>query len=160
QSAAELFGQFLPQRVFVQPASVPVVPSPRYLFQHAGRFWQAIFAGAPEFVIEDTLGAKSLYYLLHRPNEVIAAFDLVVAITPEKGTARDRNSIQRNLDPETMRQYLRELNKLRALREEAEDSRNYVDVERLDGEIEAIENELTKSGNPSDTGERSRGNVR
>lgn len=160
QSAAEMFGQFLPQKSTTLPASVPVVPAVRYLFQHAGRAWKVVFDGGPEFLVEDTLGAKYLNYLLHRPNEAISAFDLEVAITPDKGTSRDKNSIQRNLDPETMRQYLRELNKLRALRDEAEESRNYVDIERLDGEIEAIENELTKSGTPADTGERARGNVR
>ncbi|MFN7137735.1 MAG: hypothetical protein ACK4UN_00170 [Limisphaerales bacterium] len=160
QSAAELFGQFLPQRSFAQPANGPVAPAARYRFEHAGSFWKVVFDGSPEFVIEDTLGAKYLNYLLHRPNEVISAFDLEVAITPEKGLARKRNSIQRDLDPETMRQYLRELDKLRALRDQAEDFRNFVEIARLDEEIEAIEKELTKNGSPADTGERARGNVR
>ncbi len=159
RSTADLFGQFQSQRTFAQPAGVPVLPSPRYLFQHAGSFWKVVFDGGPEFVIEDTLGAKYLNYLLHRPNEGISAFDLEVAITPEKAKVRAKDSIQRKLDPEAARQYLRELTKLRAQRDEAVQDGDLGEAERLDDDIESIEAELKNGGAPADTGERARSNV-
>ena len=58
-----------------------------------------------------------------------------------------------------MKDYLRQLNKLRARREKATDDGDQAEVDRLDGEIGTIEAELKKNGQASDAGERARGNV-
>src|SRR5215510_8898346 len=60
----------------------------RFMFRKAGSHWLVVFDGRGEFHLEDTLGARYLDYLLHHPNEAIAAFDLEVAICPEKAEAR------------------------------------------------------------------------
>jgi hypothetical protein len=65
------------------------------LFRRAGRCWLVRFEGGEEFILEDTLGARYLWYLLHHSGETIAAFDLEVAIQPAKAEARSRNSIQK-----------------------------------------------------------------
>jgi hypothetical protein len=45
------------------------------------------------------LPPSTLNPLLHHPNEPISAFELEVAISPEKGEARATNSIQAESDP-------------------------------------------------------------
>jgi hypothetical protein len=132
---------------------------PRDLFQKAGSFWKIVFDGGEEFFIDDTLGAKYLNFLLHHPNEVISAYDLELAIQPEKATARQKNSVQGNLDTEAVKNYLRELNKLRAKRESAASEGNNTEVGQLDAEISDIETELKRKGTSGDVGERARGNV-
>jgi hypothetical protein len=51
-------------------------------------------------------------YHLHRPNQPISAFDLEVAVSPEKGEARARNSIQPESDARALAQYWEELGRL------------------------------------------------
>ena len=131
----------------------------RFVFRRAGSRWRVIFDGTLEFNLEDTLGARYLDYLLHHPNQVISAFDLEVAVRPEKAGARSRNSIQRGAEAETARAYLRELTRLTAEREEASESGELAEVDRLDREIEAFEEALRSSGLTGDTGERARSNV-
>jgi len=118
-----------------------------------------VFAGSPEFHLEDTLGARYLDYLLHHPNEPISAFHLEVKITPEKGEARSKDSIQESADLDTIRSCLREIDELRGRRERAADEGRQDEIERLDEEIGQIEAALKKGGMAADTGERARSNV-
>ena len=156
-TAGELFTPYLPGDVRQRNEDEP--PAARNLFRKAGSVWRVVFDGCPEFHIEDTLGAKYLDYLLHQPNQPILPFDLEVAATPEKGKARDKDSIQKGIDGDAVREYLRELEGLRAERDEAAEDGNQVETERLDHDIEAIGKELKRRGQSVDTGERARGNV-
>ncbi len=133
----------------------------RNVFRRAGSHWDVRFAGGPAFHLEDTVGARYLDYLLHHRGEVIAAFDLEVAIAPEKAQARARDSIQVQLDPETVRCYLRELTRLRAEREIAAEAGDVARADQLDADIEAVEVALQAKGRDTgDAGERARNNVR
>lgn len=132
---------------------------PRYLFRQAGSMWDVAFEGSGVFHLPNTLGAKYVDYLLHHPGEVISAFDLETTITPAKANARSRNTVQRNVDPESIRGYLRELDKLRTQRDRAEAEGEQQEVVLLDEEIATIEAALTKGGIAADTGEQARGNV-
>lgn len=135
------------------------VATARFVFRKNGRHWGVVFDGGAEFSLENTLGARYLDYLLHHPNEPISAYDLEVAIQPEKASVRPKDSIQTKLDPDAVRQYLRELSRLRSQREGADKDGDLGEVDRLDGEIDALEQAL-KGGNESgDAGERARGNV-
>jgi hypothetical protein len=131
----------------------------RCVFRRAGRYWLVRFDGGEEFILEDTLGARYLWYLLHHAGETIAAFDLEVAIQPEKAEARSRDSIQDEADPEATRTYLRELSRLREEREEAAECGRLAEADRLDGEIEALESALRGGCQISDAGERARSNI-
>jgi hypothetical protein len=51
----------------------------------------------------------------------ISAFDLEVAVQPEKGEARSRNSIQPESDARALGEYRQELRRLQAERQEAGD---------------------------------------
>ena len=151
------------KRQDVEPVKTGLVKSagcarPRCEFQRVGRMWRVVYGGG-EFLLEDTLGARYLDYLLHHPNVPVSAFDLEVAITPEKGRARDRQSIQLGLDEGSVREYLRELERLRAERDQAEDAGDCGQAERLEKDIAAIEAELKSGGRSVDPGERARGNV-
>ncbi len=130
----------------------------RFVFQRDGRHWTVIFDGA-EFVLENTLGARYLDYLLHHPAEAITAYDLEVTISPEKAKVRTKNTIQNDLDPDTIRSYLREVDGLRDKRAQAAEEGHQSEVDRLDDEIGQIEAALKKGGIAADTGERARGNV-
>jgi hypothetical protein len=134
--------------------------APAYVFQWTGRDWKVVFAGAEPFYLPDTLGAKYVDYLLHDPNVPISAFDLEVKITPEKGEARSRNSIQAKSDPQAVREYRRELRRLQAQEKLARLAGKQAEVERLEGEIKALEAALKGIGSATDTGERARSNVR
>ena len=132
----------------------------QFVFRRAGSNWRVVFDGGVEFFMEDALGARYLDYLLHRPNEPISSFDLEVAVRPEKGEARRRDSIETKLDPDSARTYLRELNRLRGEREEAEKAGDAGEAERLDVEIEGLEQALKQGAITGDAGERARDNVR
>lgn len=134
--------------------------APRFVFRHAGDKWIVIFDGSPEFFVNDTLGARYLDWLLHHPNREISALELEQEIAPEKAKARTRETFDDGLDGDTIRSYLRDLDRLRNLRDEAHDSADLGEVNRLDGEIEAIESELKKRGRSRDAGEKARDNVR
>jgi uncharacterized protein YhaN len=67
--------------------------------------------------------------------------------------------VQQTLDADAVRDYLRQLDRLRGRRDEAADDGDLAAVDRLDDEMEAIESELRKNGQAPDAGERSRGNV-
>jgi hypothetical protein len=136
------------------------VAEPRFVFRRTSRLWEVIFAGGGRFHLENTLGARYLDYLLHHPNDPISAFDLEVAIEPEKGEARARTSIQPTIDPRARREYERALGKLRADQESAQEAEERAEVSRLDGEIEALELALNERGGTENTDERARGNVR
>jgi hypothetical protein len=131
----------------------------RYEFHRKGRLWNIVFDGGQPFNVKDTLGIRYLDYLLHRPNELISAFDLEVAITPEKGEARALNSIQPPLDGQARREYRQTLRTLQAAREQAQATGNSSNVSRLAGEIEALESALKERGGAADAGERARLNV-
>jgi hypothetical protein len=89
----------------------------------------------------------------------ISAFELEVAVQPEKGEARSRNSIQPQSDPRARREYGQALRRLQAEREEARTAGELEEMARLAGEIEALEAALKGVG-AADTGERARINVR
>jgi hypothetical protein len=133
----------------------------RNVFRRAGSHWDVRFAGGPAFHLEDTVGARYLDYLLHRRGEVITAFDLEVAIAPEKAQVRARDSIQAQLDPETVRSYLHALTRLRAEREMAAEAGDMARADQLDADLEAVEVALQAQGRATgDAGERARNNVR
>lgn len=135
--------------------------APRYLFRRAGSHWDVLLHGGERFHVEDSAGARYAHFMLRRPGEVISAFDLEVAICPEKANARSRDSIQTQLDPETVRSYLRELARLRGEREAAVERGDLARGEQLDEEIAAVEGALHASGRETgDAGERARNNVR
>jgi len=88
-------------------------------------------------------------------------FDLELAINPDKGQARDPNSIQKAVDSQTKREAREELQVLQAELEEAAAQGLIAKVNRLQGEIAKLmavvgSNRLLDS----DTGERARNNVR
>jgi hypothetical protein len=140
-------------------ARVAAAPGrPMYAFRKVGGHWRMIWQGE-EFFLEDTLGARYLDYLLHHPNEAIEAHDLEVAIEPAKGLARARDSVQVGVDREALRDYLRELGKLRGQREDARSEGNDVEVQQLDEEIAGLEVAIKRGARTVDTGERARGNV-
>jgi hypothetical protein len=130
----------------------------RFVFQKSGSQWRVVFEGE-DFYMEDTLGARYLDYLLHHPNVAISAFDLEVAVRPEKAKARCRNSMQSETDPVAMRAYLRELTRLRAERDGAAAEARSDEVERIDSDIEQVETAIQSASGGSDSGERARGNV-
>jgi hypothetical protein len=135
------------------------VERPRFSFRPAGSHCEVVFEGSDPFYVRNNLGARYLDYLLHHPNEVISAYDLEVLVQPEKAGARSRNSIQEKLDAETVKSYLRELNRLRGEREEAEECGERVEVDRLDAEIGTLEEALEGGGVSGDASERARCNV-
>jgi hypothetical protein len=131
-----------------------------HVFRWTGRDWEVVFGGAAPFYLEDTLGSKYLNYLLHHPNEPIAAFDLEVAIMPEKGQARARDSIQPESDPQAKAQYRQALHQLQARREKAEAAGDAEQAERLAADMRKIAAVLGGNSVAGDTGERARNNVR
>jgi hypothetical protein len=133
---------------------------PLNVFRWTGRDWVVMFGGAEPFYLEDTLGSKYLNYLLHHPNEPISAFDLEVAIMPEKGEARARDSIQPGSDARALAEYREELLRLQAKRRELETAGDADGLERLDNEVAALEAALAGSNGAADTGKRAFDNVR
>jgi hypothetical protein len=131
-----------------------------YVFRWTGRDWEVIFGGGKPFYLEDTLGARYLNYLLHHPNEPISAFDLEVAIMPEKGEARARDSIQPGSDARALGEYREELRRLRTERQQAEAAGEQGELEHLDCEAAALELGLKGGRGRADTGERAFDNVR
>ena len=131
-----------------------------YAFRFTGRDWKVVFDGGEPFYLPDTLGAPYLDYLLHRPNEPISAFDLEVAVSPEKGEVRARNSIQPESDARALAQYREELRQLQAKRKELEAAGDAHALEHLDHEVTALETALTGSDHSADTGSRAFDNVR
>ena len=130
-----------------------------YLFRWTGRDWEVVLGGGRAFHLPNVLGSRYVNYLLHEPNVPISAFDLEVAVQPEKGEARSRNSIQPESDARALREYAQELRRLQESRERAQAAGNPEEVERLEGEIEAVEAALQGSS-AADTGRRARDNVR
>ena len=139
------------------PAGTP--GGPAYVFRRAGRRWEVVWCGGRAFRLRHTLGARYLNYLLHKPNEPIHAFDLEVAVQPEKGEARGRDSFQPESDPKAMREYRQDLERLQAERAAARRAGDGTEVEWLEGELEAMKSAL-KGGGVADTGERAFDNVR
>jgi hypothetical protein len=133
---------------------------PAWVFRWTGRDWKVVFDGGEPFYLPDTLGAPYLDYLLHRPNEPISAFDLEVAVSPEKGEVRSRNSIQPESDARALAQYREELGRLQERREELEAAGDADALEHLDHEVTALEAALTASDRAADTGRRAFDNVR
>jgi hypothetical protein len=131
-----------------------------YVFRWTGRHWEVIFAGGRAFRLRNTLGARYLDYLLHKPNEPMRAFDLEVQVQPEKAEARSTNSIQPESDPQAKREYRQELGRLQAERAGAQAAGDRGEVEGLEGQIAALESALKADGGAADTGERARDNVR
>jgi hypothetical protein len=131
-----------------------------YAFRFTGRDWKVVFDGGEPFYLPDTLGAPYLDYLLHHPNEPISAFDLEVAVWPEKGVVRARNSIQPGSDARALAQYREELRQLQAKRKELEAAGDADALEHLDNEVTALETALTGSDRAADTGKRAFDNVR
>lgn len=131
----------------------------RFVFRRSGQVWEVVHDGGGVFHLADTLGARYLDYLLHRPGAAVSAYDLEVAIRPERGQARARNSIQATLDPTTVKTYLRELERLRRAREAAGDGGDLGGADRMDAEIEALEEALRGGQATGDVGERARNNV-
>ena len=130
-----------------------------YAFRWTGRHWKVVWCGARPFHLRNTLGARYLDYLLHKPNEPIRAFDLEVLILPEKGEARGNNSIQPDSDSRALREYRQKLCRLQDERDEARVASRGTEVERLEGQIEALKAALKDTG-AADTGERAFDNVR
>jgi hypothetical protein len=133
---------------------------PTYVFRWAGRDWEVVFGGGRAFHLPNVLGARYLDYHLHRPNQPISAFDLEVAVSPEKGEARATNSIQPESDARALAQYREELGRLQERRKELEAAGDADALEHLDNEVTALETALTASDRAADTGRRAFDNVR
>ncbi len=131
----------------------------KLLFRKSGQVWRVVFEGNAEFMIRDTLGARYLDFLLHRPGQNISARELEVIITPEKGATRSNTSTHLVSDPEAVRSYLKEVDKLRADRDEAVDEGRLSEVERIDKELTQLETALKSFQIGTNGGERARGNV-
>ncbi len=150
------------------PKPVPKEESPRtvlrgnpvYSFRKAGLFWEVVYDGGRPFYVEDTLGARYLNYLLHAANKAIPAFEMEVAITPEKGEARSRISIQPETDAKAKREYRAALRWLELDRAGAREGGDGAKVSDLDREIKKVKAALREHGGLADTGERARNNVR
>jgi hypothetical protein len=134
-------------------------PDEEYVFRRTHRVWEVIFGGGRPFHLEDTLGARYLDYLLHHPNEPISAFELEVAVQPEKGEARLRNSVQPESDARARREYQQALRRLEGERQRSQAAGDRKEVARLEGEMAALETALQGDHAP-DTGERAYDNVR
>lgn len=159
-TANDLFSPYLPKNDAMTGDGVMAeLSGPRDFFRKAGDYWDVVFDGGAVFHVEHTLGARYVDYLLHHPNAPISAFDLERAVRPEKAAARAENSIQPKADPETIRGYLREVDRLRPQRERAKEEGNDGEANRLDGEIADLEAAIENNGQVGDTGERARGNV-
>ena len=137
-----------------------VLTKPAYVFQWTGRDWEVVFGGGRAFHLPNILGARYANYLLHRPNGPISAFDLEVAVSPEKGDARARNSIQAESDARALGEYRTELLRLQSKRKELEAAGDSEGLEGLDNEVAALEAALTGSDGAADTGKRAADNVR
>ena len=131
-----------------------------YVFRKRGKLWEIIFNGGEAFYLEDTLGVRYLDYLLHHPNVPISAFELEVAIQPEKGEVRCEDSIQPVSDQRAKHAYRRELGRLQAERSRAKKGGDVARVRELDQEIKKFSTLLSQRGGMADTGERARDNVR
>ena len=153
-----LAGETLPQPPATAAGAAELPPTNQFIRQ--GKLWKVVFNGGAPFYLPDKLGARYLNYLLRHPNEPISAFDLEVAITPEKGEARSRNSVQPESDPRAKREYQRALQRSQARREAAQAAGDREEVERLDNEIGALRSALGEGRGADDTGERARNNVR
>jgi hypothetical protein len=129
-------------------------------FCRAGSHWDVTFDGGRTFHLRHSLGVEYLNYLLHHPGQPISAYDLETSIRPDKATARAIDSIQLNLDADAVRDYLRQLDQLRAQRNAAAEAGDLATAGRLDDDIAAIEHELSKNRLAPDAGERARSNVR
>ena len=154
-----LAGQPLPDLEPDTASSPPKKGESAHVFRWTGRLWEVIFCGGRPFYLENTLGARYLDYLLHRPNVPLAAFDLEVAITPEKGEARTANSIQPSLDGRARREYRAALQDLREHKERAQHAGDSAKAHEFESQIKAVEDALEEGGGADDTGERARGNV-
>ena len=131
------------------------------VFCRAGSHWDVTFDGGRTIHLRHTLGVEYLSYLLHRPGQSMRAFDLELAINPDKGQARDPNSIQKTVDPQTKREARKELQELQSELEEAEAQGLVAKVKRLQGEIAKLEAVVGSTRLlDADTGERARNNVR
>ena len=137
--------------------SAELKPKSPYVFRKVGRHWQVVCGGGRPFRLRNTLGARYLDYLLHKPNDPMPAFDLEVEVQPEKGEARARDSFQPESDPQAMREYRQELGRLQM--ETAQAAGEPEEVARLEGEMEALKSALKGAG-AADTGERAFDNVR
>jgi hypothetical protein len=126
----------------------------RYEFRKKGDFWEVIFNGGKAFYLGATLGARYLDYLLHHPNVTITPFDLEVLVTPEKGEARSKESVQPESDPRAKRQYREALRLLQAERRHARQAWDQGRVRDLDLDIKRLNAALNKRGGMADTGER------
>jgi hypothetical protein len=131
-----------------------------YAFRWTGRDWEVVFGGGRAFHLPNVLGARYLDYHLHRPNQPISAFDLEVAVSPEKGEARARNSIQPESDARALAEYREELRQLQAKRKELAAAGDPEALEDLENEVAALETALTASDRSADTGKRAFDNVR
>ena len=137
------------------------VDAVRNRFRKSGSHWDVIHEGGQPFHLPDMMGAEYLNYLLHHPNQPIRAFDLEVAIRPEKGQVREANSVQKSVDSRARREALAELRALRSELEEAEANDEASRIERLRGEIRDMAAvAMTDRLLDGDTGERARDNVR
>lgn len=131
----------------------------RRSFSRCGDHWKIIFDGH-ELHLGQSLGARYLDHLLHRPNQPIAAFDLERAIVPAKASARAINSSDAAEMGECMRQCLRELEHLRAERDKATEQGDCGRADRFNEDITMLEAQLQHRRRTHDTGERARNNVR
>jgi hypothetical protein len=133
---------------------------PSFAFRQIGETWKVVFEGAPAFHVEDSLGAKYLDYLLHHPGEAISAYDLEMAIRPERAQVRPRNSIQGQQDSAAVREYLRELERVRGLLETAREVGNQLEQNQLEADLESLEAQLEGRTCAADAADRARNNVR
>jgi hypothetical protein len=132
----------------------------RYVFRRQEGYWEIVYGSGSPFRLQDVLGSWYLDYLLHKPNQAIRAFDLEVAVQPEKGEARSANSFEPLSDAHALREYRRELLSLEAAQAKARAAGKRAEALELGGQIEALELAARGASRVTDTGERARNNVR
>lgn len=169
----------------LQLSPPPVTPAvQRYIFRREGEAWTLEFGGHTTR-LKDRKGLHYLAHLLGRPGEKVHVLDLVRAV---EGVPAARGSLRRvtegelaeqgllttgfgdagpRLDDETKARYGSRLRDLQEQRELAEELGNEEDLDRIEGEVEAIERELRAGfdvhGRPrrdASAAERARTNVK
>ncbi|GEM_PF-1669794 len=129
-------------------------------FQRCGDAWSVAFDGMPAFHLGNSLGASYLDHLLHHPGEPISAYDLETTIHPERLHVRPRDSIQPQQDAVAVKDYLRELERVRGQIEAARETGDRVEQTHLEADLASLEAQLEGRACAADAGERARNNVR
>lgn len=141
--------EFQPERVRSVVSAQSIVAG--NVFQQRGEFWQLSFAGETKF-LKDSVGLRYIARLLMEPNRDIPAVTLLAAragIDPLVATG----SSGEVLDDQAREEYGRRYRELQEELHEAKENNDLGTIEKLEGEMEQLTNELA---NATGLGGRSR----